>query len=973
MLEFKKEYFQTETNRHLYPTTLDISKCEVYGCKDREAFVYKIPNNYYSSNAGNIDFTLYPNGVWSDYTAIKIVEFLPYFQPSINFNKLGDITPSNLNKLKDEIKKHIVDLETAITESVNFIDSGVPGQNNLPYLPEGCVWFRDPIIKNVIALPISDLYGKFNQMVEALKKEFEKVLIAGADEALIEIIKKFKEETDKQLGILAGAGSAFKPKQVANIEILKNVNAKVDEVYEVLGYYRFDDGANHKRKISNKDDGSGIQLTNGLWANIVHNGELHVDWFGTIGDGRNEQHIFSKITDYVQKGTFTELKIVFPYAKNFEFGDQYESSSHSATTRYYETIHGFAISRKNLTLEFDLNFCNFKRKPNLYYGAFHPETGEVYNHSGEAFWNNAYGIFVPNLINIGEIQGFKVTNGYIDGNNLNDTIGGRFGDTGYQLQSTGIRCTGAQLYIEVNNIHVKNVHLDGFSLSGTTKNGDYKYTRLTNFTVERAGRMGVTIAGGRNILLENGVITYAGSDSLPVSSMPKSGCDIENESGSKLENVQVINCHFEECGATCFVMSVGDSSGIYLKNSRFINRTNQAVWLVANNSVIENCVICGRCASIGNKNYQLPIYNSIITDWAKQYSILTDESLSEFHVKDKPLMERYVDLIKCTIRIRNPERQYIFYNDVITYDCIYDVININTSSMFNNFKYMLGNTVFKNNKNDYYRNSNYISAGKSFLNHFGGKKLFLDSTNENVHNPSFRRIDSYGDGNPQLSNQREGVKGDIRLKASFNKADRIFAYWCTKSGNNNGAENQKATISTTEGSDIVKLYPIEGSDVFGINGYCFILNVPSDSSLNEVLIYKKEIVGREYVECLLSKKASKTADKVPCEFPLAEWTELKVASDNPVSTVNTLYYGEKMKEEGVYNDFMAYMDEKTAYDKEQKNIEEQKQLAYIQAIKENHDLGYEEFLSMQPMTLNLIASEEPQPSEALKKFMEKYL
>ena len=62
MLEFKKEYFQTETNRHLYPTTLDLSKAEVYGCKDREAYMYKIPNNRYTSNAGNIDFSLYPNG-----------------------------------------------------------------------------------------------------------------------------------------------------------------------------------------------------------------------------------------------------------------------------------------------------------------------------------------------------------------------------------------------------------------------------------------------------------------------------------------------------------------------------------------------------------------------------------------------------------------------------------------------------------------------------------------------------------------------------------------------------------------------------------------------------------------------------------------------------------------------------------------------------------------------------------------------
>lgn len=222
MLEFKKEYFQTENNRHLYPTTLDISKAEVYGCKEREAFMYKIPNNYYTSNAGNIDFSLYPNGVWNDYTAIKIVERLPFFQPSINFNKLGDITPSNLNKLKEEIKKHIVDLETAITESVNFIDSGVPGQNNLPYLPEGCVWFRDPIIKDVIALPITDLYEKFGNLIKAMEK------------ILDEYIEQKKEE------IRGPAGA------IDNVTASVNSNAGTPKVTVSLG------GTPERRKIDLK-------------------------------------------------------------------------------------------------------------------------------------------------------------------------------------------------------------------------------------------------------------------------------------------------------------------------------------------------------------------------------------------------------------------------------------------------------------------------------------------------------------------------------------------------------------------------------------------------------------------------------------------------------------------------------------------------------------------------------------------------
>ena len=225
MLEFKKEYFQTETNRHLYPTTLNISKCEVYGCKEREAFVYKIPNDRYASNAGNIDFSLYPNGVWSDYTAIKIVEKLPYFQPSVNFNKLGDITASNLNKLKDEIKKHIVDLETAITESYVFIDSGSAGQNNLPYLPEGCVWFRDPIIKDVIALPISDLYGKFNQMVEEIRNAIKDLINQDISDETKKLLEKLRTETDKLLEELNQA-SAGLPNRVTALENKTTQNRK---------------------------------------------------------------------------------------------------------------------------------------------------------------------------------------------------------------------------------------------------------------------------------------------------------------------------------------------------------------------------------------------------------------------------------------------------------------------------------------------------------------------------------------------------------------------------------------------------------------------------------------------------------------------------------------------------------------------------------------------------------------------------
>jgi len=78
-----------------------------------------------------------------------------------------------------------------------------------------------------------------------------------------------------------------------------------------------------------------------------------------------------------------------------------------------------------------------------------------------------------------------------------------------------------------------------------------------------------------------------------------------------------------------------------------------------------------------------------------------------------------------------------------------------------------------------------------------------------------------------------------------------------------------------------------------------------------------------------------------------------------------------MKQENVYDDYIAYMDEKTLYDKKQRKLEQEKQLAYQEALKENPDLTFEEFLSLQTMTLNLTF--EPEPSQALQEFIEKYL
>ena len=150
MLNIEREYFTLEKDRFLYQTKFkDKSRCDVYGRKkfiteageeELSAHVFLISKDFWTFNAGQLDFTNYPNGIWNDYISIDIIQRDEYTSPSINFGSMGDITPENLQSLSDYISKHLSDLEKRIVEDYLFIDEGTAENLGLPNLPENHFW-----------------------------------------------------------------------------------------------------------------------------------------------------------------------------------------------------------------------------------------------------------------------------------------------------------------------------------------------------------------------------------------------------------------------------------------------------------------------------------------------------------------------------------------------------------------------------------------------------------------------------------------------------------------------------------------------------------------------------------------------------------------------------------------------------------------------------------------------------------------
>lgn len=156
---------------------------------------------------------------------------------------------------------------------------------------------------------------------------------------------------------------------VDTIEKLKELRfLKEGNIVEVLGYYQAGDGAGHKRKIESEDDGSGVLLNNGLYANIIHNGEISISWFGAKGDGVTDdssviQNCINWATPYEWKDSVSATKlnqkpkkadIIFPSGKLYRITKTIFLNPYTTLRGSYSSMFGsYSELNQGILADFD--------------------------------------------------------------------------------------------------------------------------------------------------------------------------------------------------------------------------------------------------------------------------------------------------------------------------------------------------------------------------------------------------------------------------------------------------------------------------------------------------------------------------------------------------------------------------------------------------------------------------------------------
>jgi hypothetical protein len=304
--------------------------------------------------------------------------------------------------------------------------------------------------------------------------------------------------------------------------------------------------------------------------------------FGALGNGiANDSSAFRRLSEAVNRrgGGVIELRA----ERTYVVGSQLPAEGRWSPTPILE------FSRLRMPLTIAGNGARLVAQPGLRFGTFDPRSGGRVDHplpyldqSDLAFPYHAM-IFVRDCTAPVQVRDVE-----LDGNLAELRIGGRFGDTGWQVPATGLLLTGNRDVEIIENVYSHDHGQDGAMFIGVP--GRVGRTRVSKLVSRRNGRQGLSITGGRGYDLLD--CEFSQSALGRVSSSPAAGVDIEAEA-TPIEDVSFTRCRFVDNGACGLVADSGDSRDLRFSDCRFIGTTSWSAWPNKPGSRFTGCTFVG--------------------------------------------------------------------------------------------------------------------------------------------------------------------------------------------------------------------------------------------------------------------------------------------------------------------------------------------------------------------------------------------
>jgi hypothetical protein len=186
----------------------------------------------------------------------------------------------------------------------------------------------------------------------------------------------------------------------------------------------------------------------------------------------------------------------------------------------------------------------------------------------------------------------------LDGNLAGLTIGGPYGDAGWQIPCYGLRLMNNKDKERVVRVHTHHHPVDGLLIDGEAEHGTWSVVEQLNS--EYNGRQGCSIIGGQNYSFEDCKFNHSGKDRI--AGAPGAGVDIEAESGF-VRNLKFSACEFINNTGAGLVADSGDSAGASFTNCRFVGTTSWAAWPNKPQFSFADCQFVGSiCNIFGNQD-----------------------------------------------------------------------------------------------------------------------------------------------------------------------------------------------------------------------------------------------------------------------------------------------------------------------------------------------------------------------------------